>query len=190
MQSGIYKLTFPSGKFYIGKSIDLDTRWKQHADKMLKGKAAENMQREYDLHGFPSAEAIFFCHRDHIDLMEEWLIDQFKGPLMLNATYPKPHRTNEIADLIDRNHHQLVKSTWEHLQQLEERAQEVDELQQEVAQQQARIEEYQRGGVRDTQDWEEQVLSLQNQTDYAYEELRRLQKLSLWDRLFNYKVNL
>ena len=45
MDSGIYRLTYRTGETYVGKSIHLTTRWKQHFDKLSKGKAAKNMQR-------------------------------------------------------------------------------------------------------------------------------------------------
>ena len=44
MTSGIYLLNFKDQAFYIGQSQDIETRWKQHRDKFLKGKAAEKMQ--------------------------------------------------------------------------------------------------------------------------------------------------
>ena len=46
MASGIYKLTFKSGNFYIGKSNNIDRRWQEHFDKFKKGTAAKNMQAE------------------------------------------------------------------------------------------------------------------------------------------------
>lgn len=88
--SGIYKLTFSSGKFYIGKSIHIQERWKQHFDKFRKGKAAENMQREFDRCGYPETEVILECHPDHIDIMECYLINAFAincKHIMLNTTY-------------------------------------------------------------------------------------------------------
>ena len=115
MAAGIYRLTFSSGKFYIGKSLDLETRWKQHFNKFATGKAARPMQLEYDRCGLPQTEVIFDCHQDHIDILEEWLIDQFKGPDMLNTTYPKLERTPEIAELINNNRELLRLCTWDHI---------------------------------------------------------------------------
>ena len=74
MASGIYRLTFSSGKYYVGKSLDLETRWKQHFNKFATGKAARPMQLEYDRCGLPQTEVIFECHKDHIDILEELLI--------------------------------------------------------------------------------------------------------------------
>lgn len=86
MPSGIYKLTFTDGSFYIGKSISISNRWKQHFDKFIKGKAASNMQQAFDTYGAPNGEILFKCHKDHIDIAEEMFINRLKPPL--NGTYP------------------------------------------------------------------------------------------------------
>ncbi len=89
--SGIYRLVFGSGRFYIGKSIHISERWKQHFDKFRKGKAAELMQREFDRWGFPECEILLVCHPDHIDIAECYLINAFAEihgrESMLNTTY-------------------------------------------------------------------------------------------------------
>lgn len=191
MASGIYRLTFSSGKFYIGKSLDLETRWKQHFNKFATGKAARPMQIEYDRCGLPDTHVIFYCHQDHIDIMEEWLIDEYKCGDMLNTTYPKITRTDEIATLINRNNDLLQLSTWEHLQLLDTLKQEVAKrrILQEAAEhetEQLRSEGY----IMDS-DYVE-IVDLANDFKESLlkkkAELTRLQNLSWWDRLFNYKV--
>ncbi len=87
MTSGIYELTFKNGSNYIGQSIDIENRWKQHADKLLKGTAAIKMQSAYDAYGFPDAEVIFECHKDYLDIMETYFIHQ--NPNSLNGSIPK-----------------------------------------------------------------------------------------------------
>jgi hypothetical protein len=84
MTSGVYKLTFSSGREYIGKSVDIESRWKQHADKFRKGTAAKLMQQEYDDYGFPDANIIYPCHEDHLDIVEETLI--WRNVPLLNGT--------------------------------------------------------------------------------------------------------
>lgn len=95
MTCGIYKLTFPSGRTYIGKSINIEERWKQHFDKLSKGKAAKNMQAEYDSYGEPSGEVFFECHADHLDIMEETLIARLNPEL---NTTRCPDRLDGIYD--------------------------------------------------------------------------------------------
>lgn len=191
MASGIYRLTFSSGKFYIGKSLDLETRWKQHFNKFATGKAARPMQVEYDRCGLPETEAIYYCHQDHIDIMEEWLIDEYKCGDMLNTTYPKITRTDEIATLINRSRDLLQLSTWEHLQLLDTLKQEVHRrtILQEAAEhetEQLRSEGY----IMDS-DYIEMVdlaNDFKNSLLQKKAELTRLQNLSWWNRLWNYKV--
>lgn len=86
MTSGIYKLTFPSGNTYIGKSINIENRWKQHFDKMNKRTAAALMQAEFNIYGYPECAIVFECHDDHIDLVEACFINRVRPKL--NGTYP------------------------------------------------------------------------------------------------------
>lgn len=191
MASGIYRLTFSSGKFYIGKSLDLETRWKQHFNKFATGKAARPMQVEYDRCGLPDTEVIFYCHQDHIDIMEEWLIDEYKCGDMLNTTYPKITRTDEIAILINRNNDLLKLSTWEHLQLLDVLKAEV--AKRKILQEAAEHETEQlrsQGYIMDS-DYVEIVdiaTDLRDELQETKQKLNYLQKLGWWDRLFNYKV--
>lgn len=118
MPSGIYRLTFSNGDFYIGKSISISNRWKQHYDKFQKGKAATNMQKAYDKYGPPKGEILFKCHTDHIDIAEELFIHRLKPPL--NGTYPKDpfqgmsigevHSISELLSMSTIDHIQLIKS--------------------------------------------------------------------------------
>jgi len=192
MASGIYRLTFSSGKFYIGKSLDLETRWKQHFNKFATGKAARPMQIEYDRCGLPQTEVIFDCHQDHIDILEEWLIDQFKCDDMLNTTYPKLERTAEIAELINQSRELLRLCTWDHLKLIRcsEATVELAEAKQAIAEQ--ALADYKANGYIVNQDYLD-VVNLANEFKSRMltrkDELIRLSKLSWWDRLFNYKVN-
>lgn len=191
MASGIYRLTFSSGKFYIGKSLDLETRWKQHFNKFATGKAARPMQVEYDRCGLPDTEVIFYCHQDHIDIMEEWLIDEYKCGDMLNTTYPKITRTDEIATLINRNNDLLKLSTWEHLQLLDALKAEVAKrtLLQEAAEYET--EQLRSQGYIMDSDYEQIVdiaTDLREELEKTQQQLKRLQDLGWWDRLFNYSV--
>lgn len=191
MAAGIYRLTFSSGKFYIGKSLDLETRWKQHFNKFATGKAARPMQLEYDRCGLPKTEVIFDCHQDHIDILEEWLIDQFKCEDMLNTTYPKLERTDEIAELINNNRELLRMCTWDHLKIIDIAEQQVNNAEHAQRQAEQQVEEYKSSGYLIDQDYQD-LLELTNEFKNRYfkhkTELQRLQKLSWYDRLFNYKV--
>lgn len=191
MAAGIYRLTFSSGKFYIGKSLDLEARWRQHFNKFALGKAARPMQLEYDRCGLPETEVIFYCHQDHIDILEELLIEQFKCGDMLNSTYPKCSLTDRVALLINKSHDLLKQSTFEHLEMIHGSQDLVDgaELAKEIAER--ALETYKSRGYIIDDDYKDMV-ALANKFKNKYfahkTELQRLQKLSWYDRLFNYSV--
>jgi hypothetical protein len=191
MASGIYRLTFSSGKFYIGKSLDLETRWKQHFNKFATGKAARPMQIEYDRCGLPQTEVMYYCHQDHIDIMEEWLIDEYKCGDMLNTTYPKVQRIDEIAELINANNHLMQLCTWDHLKLIANSQTRISQAQQAQDEAEQALEEYKSNGYIINQDYLD-VVKLANEFKSRMltrkDELVRLSKLSWWDRLFNYKV--
>jgi hypothetical protein len=86
MTSGIYKLTFKSGRYYIGKSNDIVRRWKEHFKKMTEGKAAKAMQAEFDRQGHPEGEVLFECHADHLSLVEPIFIHNYWSDEILNTT--------------------------------------------------------------------------------------------------------
>lgn len=191
MASGIYRLTFSSGKFYIGKSLDLETRWKQHFNKFATGKAARPMQVEYDRCGLPQTEVLVYCHKDHIDILEELLIDQEKTLDMLNTTYPQVNRTDEVANLINKSRELLHLSTLEHLEIIHNAQDKIDLAEAGEDEAKQALEKYRDEGYIIDQDYRD-VLALANKFKERYfehkTELKRLQKLGWWDRLFNYKV--
>lgn len=103
MTSGIYKLTFPSGRTYIGKSIDIDNRWRQHFDKFKKGTAAKEMQSEYNTYGKPVPEVIYECHPHHIDIMEAFFISRLNPEL--NTSRPE----DPFGDLVNEDVDNVTK---------------------------------------------------------------------------------
>lgn len=118
MNSGIYRLTFSSGYFYVGKSINIPTRWQQHELKFRTHKAAKRMQEEFDRCGSPKKEVLVYCHIDHIDIVETWLIAtnyRDRGEFMLNATYPEPLPDSEYLK-INRDPQLLLQSTPDHIE--------------------------------------------------------------------------
>ena len=191
-------LTFSSGKYYIGKSLDLETRWKQHFNKFATGKAARPMQLEYDRCGLPETEVIFDCHRDHIDILEELLIDQFKGPDMLNSTYPQVTRTDEVAILINNSRDLLRLSTFEHLQLLHRVEAKITEMREQKTAAEQVVKEYKTNGYIIDQDYTDMVDLVQQKQDELEDsehlariqraELDRLRNLGFLERLFGYKV--
>lgn len=191
MASGIYMLKFSSGKYYVGKSLDLETRWKQHFNKFATGKAARPMQLEYDKCGLPETNVIFHCHKDHIDILEELLIDQLKGPDMLNSTYPVVDRTDEVCTLINNSKDLLQQSTWDHLGLIHSAQDRIEAAETQAEEATEALQEYKDKGYIIDKDYLD-LLKIANDLRDGYlknkAELQRLKKLGWFDRLFSYKV--
>lgn len=89
MTSGIYQLNFNDQAFYVGQSINIEVRWKQHFDKFRKGTAAKKMQDAYNTYGLPDVSILLECHKDYLDMMENFYIaanQSYSGSL--NTTAP------------------------------------------------------------------------------------------------------
>lgn len=98
MDSGIYRLTYRTGETYVGKSIHLNMRWKQHFDKLSKGKAAVNMQDAYHAsdHEYPRTEVLLYCHPDLLDYYEGYFINHLKPPLNTSIPEELPEESKEV----------------------------------------------------------------------------------------------
>ena len=127
MITGIYKLTFPSGMYYIGKSVDVDVRWKQHHDAFVKGKHSQRMQAEFNRHKDYTQEVLLECHQDHIDIMEAYYINYGNKTMMLNTIYPPALATEQYAPLL-ANPELLKYSTSQHVKALAEQTTMINNL--------------------------------------------------------------
>ena len=113
MTCGIYQLTFQSANMYIGQSVDVETRWKQHFDKFRKGTAAKNMQYEFRRSGFPATTLLAECHPDHLDMLESMYIharlEQFPTYQILNTSIPKKYNESDVTFVT--SHAQYLKNS-------------------------------------------------------------------------------
>lgn len=119
MTTGIYKLTFSSGKIYIGQSVEIESRWNQHFDKFRKGTASKQMQNEFAKSGFPYTSILMVCHKDHLDMMESMYINSARisnRHILLNTSIPKDYTNAEIYT-ITKNEEYLKYSIVELIQQ-------------------------------------------------------------------------
>lgn len=132
MTSGIYKLTFKSGRFYIGKSVDIPARWRQHYDKLRKGMGAVRLQIEFNRYHDYNQEVLLECHPDHIDIMETYFINYSNKELMLNTTFPAPLSRAEYQPILE-NLGTLKFSTSDHISSLANQNAEIKTLQLEVS---------------------------------------------------------
>lgn len=177
--SGIYKLTFSSGRFYIGKSNDIERRWKQHERAMLKGNHAKQLQEEFNRYGDPRYEVLLRCHADHIDIMEGYLINlNWVDGYILNTTKVAEltfEEKNVIRQTINGSIWEM--STIDHLLMLSAKCDEVDALKE-------RVEEIVEGTALETA--EDQIDSLVSDLTAAKKEIARLKSRNWFQRLFNF----
>jgi len=210
MISGIYKLTFSSGKFYIGKSENVELRWQQHQASFQKHTHSKKMQTEYDRYGAPDYEIILFVHPDHIDIYESIFIDTSWGPQCLNGNRPK-HISSEDAEkylfyydnLTINDTCVMLHSSLMHLQALEQYYKKLDNLTQELELSQSDVLELELRGIKTPEGWQVvndrlkaknkqltiENINIRSEFKTKCNELLRLEKLSWWDRLWNYRVN-
>jgi hypothetical protein len=111
MTCGIYQLTFSDGSSYIGKSINIEERWNQHLQSMIKGTASKLMQAAYSKYGQPKTQITFVCHPHHIDLVEAHYIAKWNPTL----NYSRP--PDPFAGIEDPSHIllELTTSTLDHI---------------------------------------------------------------------------
>jgi hypothetical protein len=73
---------------YIGQAVDIRARVQQHIDSLLAGRAASKLQAAYADFGLPVATVICYCHRDHLDSLEAYYIQEYDDRFCLNTTKP------------------------------------------------------------------------------------------------------
>lgn len=129
MISGIYKLTFKNGMTYIGKSIDIQRRWGEHFDSFKNGKAASKLQHEFSRSGFPDAEVLQYCHKDHLDILETYLIAWYKP--QLNTRIDMPISDSDYQEIM-RQPDLLTQSTVEHIKFIDRLVLGIEELEDKV----------------------------------------------------------
>lgn len=119
MTCGIYRLNFDSEHFYIGKSINVEERWRQHFTKFEKGTAAKAMQACFDDHGYPATELLISCHPDHLDVLEPLFIHtHYNSAYCLNSDKPSIH--HDVGEWnIGKQEYELLKmSTFSHINEI------------------------------------------------------------------------
>jgi hypothetical protein len=202
MDSGIYKLVFASGNFYIGKSEHIQKRWKTHEANFLKGTHTKKMQAEYNISGAPSYEVLLPVHADHIDIYESILIDRHWGDKCLNTTRPKSQDFKQASEYLEyydqvtiNNESIMLLSTLEHIKAMINLSSNCDELKATNVSLNEELDELVDAGIKLPETWKQSYEELANEADALrimareqMHELYRLKKLSLLDRIFNYIV--
>jgi len=82
MKIGIYKITnIINGKMYIGSSIHIEQRWKEHIRDLNKGTHHSiKLQNSWNKHGADNFkfEVVEECDKDRLLYLEQYYIDKFK----------------------------------------------------------------------------------------------------------------
>ena len=75
---GIYKITSPTGKIYIGQSVDIEGRWKYHK-RLLPYYHINILYRSLMKHGVDSHtfEIIQECEKSELNKLERYYIDKY-----------------------------------------------------------------------------------------------------------------
>lgn len=84
MTTGIYKLHFSDGSFYVGKSLDVNTRFKEHLGELKRGAHFNHkVQAAYDKLGPPEFTILAECSADSLNDLERSNIN-LDNPKQLN----------------------------------------------------------------------------------------------------------
>ena len=179
MDSGIYKLNFSGGHYYIGKSENIPKRWETHRRNFLQGKHTKRMQWAYDHYGMPDFTKLMTVHEDHIDLYEDAMIQLWwDDNLILNGTRPKqiPQKIIDILSTAERTHLDgtpiMHLSTLEHVELLWQLKQRGDNFKRELA------------DLLD-EDWcAQKIMHLEEHNEKLQTQINNFKQLSWWQRIF------
>jgi hypothetical protein len=133
MDSGIYKLSFGyDNMVYIGQSLNIPKRFNEHITDMERGKAAENMQRAYELYGHPTMEILQVAHPDYLDRLESLFIHNYIDSgnyVVLNKTIPPVQARNDQDALtkgVMKHMKNSIPSVLRENEKLQERVEELE----------------------------------------------------------------
>jgi hypothetical protein len=72
LTTGIYILKFPNtDKVYIGLSLHIENRYKQHLYSLGKREASSKLQQAFDTYGPPAVETLLECFPDELEEAEK-----------------------------------------------------------------------------------------------------------------------
>ena len=115
--SGIYKITTPSGRCYIGSSNNIRKRAVKHDWELRNGRHANSkLQRSYDKHGELVLERIYKCAPKDLAKWEQIFIDNLEPSLnILPVAYTsrghkhKPETIEKLKAIAKARDHKWLK---------------------------------------------------------------------------------
>lgn len=107
MTIGVYKITSPSGSFYVGSSVNIEGRWATHKSEMRRGSHHNGpLLRAGEKYGLESMkfQVILVCAKDDLEMYEQLLIDCLQPSYNTCSTAYRPQgNPNLRAAIIARN---------------------------------------------------------------------------------------
>ena len=100
MTQGIYKISSPSGNFYIGSSQNIERRFVQHKSELRRSKHYNFLlQKAYEKHQGRLCYEIIFCVtcKNDIEKFEQYFIDELKPSYNLSNNASCPMRDPAVA---------------------------------------------------------------------------------------------
>ncbi len=98
MNCGIYCLTFPNGKFYIGSSCVIKKRTRIHECELESGRHKNGrLQKAYNKYKLMEKKTLLVCSRDELKFYEQLIIDGLKPPLNISRNAYRPEMTPEVC---------------------------------------------------------------------------------------------
>jgi group I intron endonuclease len=79
MTCGVYKLIFPNGKIYVGSSLNMENRLREHKRMLNKGvHHSKKLQYAFNKHGMPEFYFVLICRPEDRLMYEQNCMDIWK----------------------------------------------------------------------------------------------------------------
>jgi hypothetical protein len=101
--SGIYKITHSNGSYYIGKSVDIFSRWQSHYTDIKSNKHSSPMFTFHWLYSNPKDWKF--------EILEAVSFDDYKKSHHLPGDFLKKSFSNYLTDL-EKKHMALYSKNW------------------------------------------------------------------------------
>ncbi len=116
MTIGIYCLTFYStNKVYVGQSIDIERRYKEHLQKLKNNTHTVKLLNAYTTYGVPSIKILCICSKESLNMYEDIFIQYYNSStegfnhLEKSTDLPTPNNSGTLHGLSKYSEDQIVK---------------------------------------------------------------------------------
>lgn len=103
--AGVYAITAPNGKGYIGSSVNVRKRWNTHRYHLRRGEHGnKHLQNSFDKYGEESFrfEVLLICDAENILFYEQRFIDRFDPEFNVYRTAGSPRNYKHTPEAIER----------------------------------------------------------------------------------------